>query len=87
MKKNELDDSLKNLHKPILFNCTHCNESNKIEWVDTDTRDLIDKVDSLHQRVNKFFEWAAILQKEFRNMQQRQKFIESQCQLEFSQSK
>jgi hypothetical protein len=40
-------------------------------------RDLNDKLDSLHRRVDKFFEWAAILQKEFRDMQQRQAFLES----------
>lgn len=34
--------------------------------------------------MDKFYEWAAILQKEFRDMKQRQVFIESQCSVEFS---
>lgn len=48
-----------------------------------DLRDVNDKLDSLHRRVDKFYEWAAILQKEFKDMQQRQKFLESQSQMEF----
>jgi hypothetical protein len=46
-----------------------------------DLRDINDKLDSLHRRMDKFYEWAAILQKEFRDMQQRQGFIESQAGL------
>lgn len=46
-----------------------------------DLRDINDKLDSLHRRMDKFYEWAAILQKEFRDMQQRQRFIESQAGL------
>lgn len=41
-------------------------------------QEIKDKLDSLHSRVDKFYAWAAILQKEFRDMQQRQGFIESQ---------
>ena len=33
-------------------------------------RDISDKLDSLHRRMDKFYEWAAILQKEFRDMRQ-----------------
>ena len=44
---------------------------------------LDDKLNSLHRRMDKFYEWAAILQKEFRDMKQRQVFIESQ--IEFTQ--
>jgi hypothetical protein len=44
--------------------------------------ELSDKLDSLHRRMDKFYEWAAILQKEFRDMQQRQKFIESQVSID-----
>ena len=46
--------------------------------------DLNDKVESLHRRLDKFYEWAAILQKEFRDMKSRQMFLESQCNMEFS---
>jgi hypothetical protein len=34
--------------------------------------------------MDKFYEWAAILQKEFRDMKQRQVFIESQCSIDLS---
>lgn len=44
-----------------------------------DLRDVNDKLDSLHRRMDKFYEWAAILQKEFRDMKQRQGFMESQA--------
>jgi hypothetical protein len=47
-------------------------------------RDVSDKLDSLHHRMDKFYEWAALLQKEFRDMQQRQRFIESQANMDFS---
>ena len=47
-------------------------------------RDISDKLDSLHRRMDKFYEWAAILQKEFRDMKQRQVFIESQCSIDLS---
>ena len=49
--------------------------------MDQDLRDINDKLDSLHRRMDKFYEWAAILQKEFRDMKQRQGFIESQADL------
>ncbi len=49
--------------------------------MDQDLRDINDKLDSLHRRMDKFYEWAAILQKEFRDMKQRQDFIESQADL------
>ncbi len=49
-----------------------------------DLRDIDDKLDSLHRRVDKFYEWAALLQKEFRDMQQRQRFLESYCPMEFT---
>ena len=52
--------------------------------MDRDLRDANDKLDSLHRRMDKFYEWAAILQKEFRDMQQRQTFIESQHPMDFS---
>lgn len=54
--------------------------------MDTDARDIKDKLDSLHRRMDKFYEWAAILQKEFKDMKQRQGFIESQCVLDFKTS-
>lgn len=49
-----------------------------------DLREVNDKLDSLHRRVDRFYEWASLLQKEFRDMQQRQKFIESQCAMDFA---
>lgn len=45
---------------------------------DRNLRDLHDKMDSLHQRMDRFYSWASCLQVEFRNMQQKQMFIESQ---------
>jgi hypothetical protein len=62
------------------------NRSKQIVWMDTSQRDINDKLDSLHRRMDKFYEWAAILQKEFRDMQQRQVFIESQCTVELNAS-
>jgi hypothetical protein len=49
-----------------------------------DLRDVNDRLDSLHFRMGKFYEWAAQLQKEFRDMKQRQQFVESQCAMDFS---
>lgn len=46
-------------------------------------RDICDSLDSLHRRMDKFYEWAALLQKEFRDLQQRQGFIESQLHIDF----
>ena len=37
------------------------------------------KVDTLEKRIDRFFDWAAELQKEFRNLNNRLTFIESQC--------
>ena len=52
--------------------------------MERDFRDVTDKLDSLHRRMDKFYEWAAILQKEFRDMQQRLRFIEAQSPMDFS---
>jgi hypothetical protein len=52
--------------------------------MERDLRDVNDKLDSLHRRVDKFYEWAAILQKEFRDMQQRMRIIEAQSPMDFS---
>ena len=60
--------------------------ASSIVLMDTDTRDISDKLDSLHRRMDKFYEWAAILQKEFRDMKQRQGFLESQCDVDFKPS-
>jgi hypothetical protein len=49
-----------------------------------DLRDVNDKLDRLHKRMDRFYEWAGLLQKEFRDMQQRLRFIESQCQMDFA---
>ncbi len=52
--------------------------------INKEMRDINDKLDSLHNRMDRFYAWSALLQKEFRDIQQRQKFIESQCSFEFS---
>lgn len=70
--------------KKMYLNCAF--NSTQLYCMDQNTRDLRDvndKLDSLHRRVDKFYEWAAILQKEFRDMQQRQRFIESNCPMDF----
>lgn len=46
-------------------------------------REVNDSLDSMHRRMDKFYEWASLLQKEFRDMQQRLKFLESQSTIEF----
>jgi hypothetical protein len=48
-------------------------------------REFTDRLESLHRRQDKFYEWAGLLQKEFRVMQQRMAFLESQCQLDLGQ--
>ena len=40
-------------------------------------RDLKDSLDSLHQRMDRFYAWASQLQVEMRNVQQRVKFLEN----------
>lgn len=49
-------------------------------------RDFNDQLESLHRRMDKFYAWAGTLQKEFRAMQQRVTFLESQCQIDVGQS-
>jgi len=48
--------------------------------------DLSDKIDTLNKRMDRFFEWADLLQREFRTLQTnhsnthvRLSFIEDQC--------
>ena len=48
-------------------------------------REFTDQLESLHRRQDKFYEWAGLLQKEFRAMQQRIAFLESQCELDLGQ--
>jgi hypothetical protein len=48
-------------------------------------RDFTDRLESLHSRMDKFYEWSAVLQKEIRNLQQRLSFLESQCDLDLGQ--
>ena len=48
-------------------------------------RDFTDRLESLHTRMDRFYEWAGILQKEYRAMQQRVAFLESQCELDVGQ--
>jgi hypothetical protein len=52
----------------------------------TELRDFNDQLESLHRRMDKFYAWAGTLQKEFRAMQQRVAFLESQCQIDVGQS-
>jgi protein gp37 len=52
----------------------------------TELRDFTDQLESLHRRMDKFYAWAGILQKEFRAMQQRVTFLESQCEIDVGQS-
>ena len=40
-------------------------------------RDVKDSLDSLHQRMDRFYAWAAQLQVEMRNVQQRLGFLET----------
>ena len=55
-----------------------------MEKPNTDLRDVHDKLDSLHRRMDKFYEWASLIQKEHRDMKQRQNFMESQFPMDFS---
>ena len=41
---------------------------------------------SLHTRMDRFYEWAGVLQKEYRAMQQRVSYLESQCELDMGQT-
>jgi hypothetical protein len=41
--------------------------------------DINDKMDTLQTRMDRFFEWAGVIQREYRNLQNRLTFIESQC--------
>lgn len=52
---------------------------------DSRLREFTDQLESLHRRQDKFYEWAGLLQKEFRAMQQRIAFLESQCELDLGQ--
>ena len=45
-----------------------------------------EQLESLHRRMDKFYEWAGVLQKEFRSMNQRLSFLESQCKLDLGQA-
>ena len=49
-------------------------------------RDFTDRLESLHTRMDKFYSWAGLLQKDFRAMQQRVAFLESQCELDVGQT-
>jgi glycyl-tRNA synthetase beta subunit len=49
-------------------------------------RDFTDRLESLHSRMDSFFAWAGVLQKEYRAMQQRVAFLESQCALDMGQA-
>ena len=49
-------------------------------------REFTDKLQSLHTRMDRFYEWAGVLQKEYRAMQQRVSYLESQCELDMGQT-
>ncbi len=53
--------------------------------MERDLRDVNDKLDSLHRRMDKFYEWAVLLQKEFKDMKQRQRFLEAHSPMDFSE--
>ena len=42
-------------------------------------------VQSLHTRMDRIYEWAGILQKEYRAIQQRVSYLESQCDFDMGQ--
>ena len=48
-------------------------------------QEFTDRLESLHRRQDKFYEWAGVLQKEYRSMQQRMQFLESQRDLDLGQ--
>ena len=48
--------------------------------MEMELRDVKDSLDSLHQRMDRFYAWAAQLQVEMRNVQQRLGFLESGMQ-------
>ena len=52
----------------------------------SELRDFTDQLESLHRRMDKFYAWAGMLQKEFRAMQQRVTYLESQCEIDVGQS-
>jgi len=45
-------------------------------------QEIRDSLDSIHQRVDRFYAWAAELQLQMRNIQGRQTFLESQIQID-----
>ena len=45
-------------------------------------QEFTDQLESLHRRQDKFYEWAGVLQKEMRSVQQRLAFLESQSALD-----
>jgi hypothetical protein len=49
---------------------------------------LQDSLDSIHQRMDRFYSWAGLLQSEFRSMKQRTGFVEGLLQerFEFTQN-
>jgi hypothetical protein len=52
----------------------------------TELRDLTDRVESLHSRMDRFYVWADELQKQTRILQNKVKFIESQCEFDVGQA-
>jgi hypothetical protein len=49
-----------------------------------DLQKINDSLDSIHQRMSRFYAWASQLQVEFRDMKQRIGFIESRTNVDFS---
>ena len=50
-------------------------------------QEFTDQLESLHRRQDKFYEWAGVLQKEMRSVQQRLAFLESQSALDLGQGR
>ena len=49
-----------------------------------DLQKINDSLDSIHQRMSRFYAWASQLQVEFMDMKQRIGFIESRTNVDFS---
>jgi hypothetical protein len=71
----------------FFFRISGLNKAEKMEPTDPKAlQNLQDSVDTLHRRMDRFYEWAAELQVQIRNLQRRQEFLESQAKIDVSQS-
>ena len=80
MFMREFRNSFENVpNDPLVVFCAHCNGPCKAEQMHTRLLELSDKVDDMQQRLDRFHEWAEVLQKEFRSLHKRQKSVELKC--------